>query len=100
MFALTHRRQVYRFPPRGIGFICGNGRGTAFQCPLLGVKRTFSRSLAMSAFDPKRTSANEPYQPMRRNEAGEFFIGQTSAESELISPLGSTGHAFMVRVIV
>src|SRR6516225_1168133 len=28
---------------------------TEFQCPLLGVKRTFSRSVAMSAFDPKRT---------------------------------------------
>src|SRR6516225_9263022 len=29
---------------------------TEFQCPLLGVKRTFSRSAVMSAFDPKRTS--------------------------------------------
>jgi hypothetical protein len=27
---------------------------TLEQCPLLEVKRTFSRSVAMSAFDPKR----------------------------------------------
>jgi hypothetical protein len=31
---------------------------TLNQCPLLGAKRTFSRSLAMSAFDPKRTFAS------------------------------------------
>jgi len=28
-----------------------------FQCPLLGVKRTLVGDAAMSAFDPKRTSA-------------------------------------------
>src|SRR5215471_9854130 len=33
---------------------------TEFQCPLLGVKRTWIESALMSAFDPKRTF------PMRR----------------------------------
>ena len=32
---------------------------TEDQCPLLGVKRTFNRSVAMSAFDPKRTLVSE-----------------------------------------
>src|SRR5215469_8809358 len=32
-------------------------RATEFQCRLLGVKRTSEESAAMSAFDPKRTSA-------------------------------------------
>src|SRR5215469_3006566 len=31
---------------------------TEFQCPLLGVKRTFLELVSMSAFDPKRTSAD------------------------------------------
>jgi hypothetical protein len=30
---------------------------TEFQCPLLEVKQTFSGTVAMSAFDPKRTLA-------------------------------------------
>jgi len=40
---------------------------TEFQCPLLGVKRTWIESALMSAFDPKRTSqlkvgaASEPH---------------------------------------
>src|SRR6516165_512918 len=36
---------------------------TLNQCPLLGVKRTFNRSPAMSAYDPKRTLAS----PKSRN---------------------------------
>jgi hypothetical protein len=31
----------------------------AISCPLLGVKRTWSGRLAMSAFDPKRTSPDQ-----------------------------------------
>ena len=29
---------------------------TEFRCPLLGVKQTLVRGVAMSAYDPKRTS--------------------------------------------
>src|SRR5215472_16366265 len=33
----------------------GKNHATEFQCPLLGVKRTFIQLTLMSAFDPKRT---------------------------------------------
>src|SRR5215469_16810133 len=43
---------------------------TEFQCPLLGVKRTFARRPPMSAFDPKRASAMRlPVTTPRRVEA-------------------------------
>jgi hypothetical protein len=42
-----------------IGLAQSGHRNGAAECPLSGVKRTSSRLLAMSAFDPKQTSASQ-----------------------------------------
>ena len=40
---------------------------TEFQCPLLGVKRTFLQAASMSAFDPKRTFVRDIARELSRS---------------------------------
>jgi hypothetical protein len=57
-----------------------------WQCLLLVVKRTSRRLIAMSAFDPKRTSADRVCCNARRFSHNELYKGRPLPDSTRAAP--------------